>query len=127
MPRSTAHLARTRTPQPRPAPAPLALHLQTLLHTVRAIGHAEDELCSLLHEVERTGALSPEGTDELRTLLSKMPFGEYTEDMEAVRSSLNIAAPARKITARKPAPKKKPARKAAKPAAAKSKARKVRS
>ncbi len=119
MPRPTAH---TRTAKPSPA-GQITLHLHTLLHTVRSIALVEDELCTLLHEVERDGALTSEASTELHALLNKMPTHEYTEDLEAVRSSLSIPAPTRK-----PAAKKKSSRKPAKSkAAAKPKARKAKS
>jgi hypothetical protein len=119
MPRSTAH---TRTAKPKPA-SPITLRLHTLLHTVRSIAQVEDELCTLLHEAERTGSLTPEAFAELQTLLGKLPTHEYTEDLEAVRSSLSIPAPARR-----PAAKKRSSRKPAKTkATAKPKARKAKS
>ncbi len=98
MPRSKAD---TRTAKPNPANQ-IMLRLHTLLHTVRSIAQVEDELCTLLHEVERTGALTPESSDELHKLLNKLPTHEYTDDLEAVRSSLSMPVPVRKPAAKKP-------------------------
>lgn len=119
MPRTTAH---PRSAKPAEPAAQLTLRLHTLLHTVRAIAQVEDELCTLLHEVERTGTLTPEANAELHALLNKLPTHEYTDDLEAVRSSLSAPA-------RKPAATKKRARKPVKDkaAAAKKKARKAKS
>ncbi len=120
MPRSTAH---TRTAKPSPA-SPITIRLHALLHTVRSIAQAEDELCTLLHDVERTGTLTRDASTELHALLSKLPAHEYIDDLEAVRSSLGAQAHVHKSPT-----KKKPARRPikSKAAAAKPKARKAKS
>jgi hypothetical protein len=121
MPTTTAH---PRSAKPAGPAAQLTLRLHTLLHTVRSIAQVEDELCTLLHEAERTGTLTPEANAELQALLNKLPAHEYTADLEAVRSSLSLPTPARK-----PAAKKKSVRKPikTKAAAARPKARKAKS
>jgi hypothetical protein len=124
MPRPTTH---TRNAKLNPA-AQLTLRLHSLLHTVRSIAQVEDDLCTLLHDVERTGALAPESSAELHILLNKLPAHEYAEDLEAVRSSLGVPAAVRKPAARKK-PSQRSERKSvsAKATAAKPKARKAKS
>jgi hypothetical protein len=98
------------------------LHLHTLLHTVRSISQVEDELCTLLHEVERTGVLSPTAEAELHALLNRLPSHEYGEDLEAVRSLLSTPEPTRL-----PAPEKKRVGSSSKVAAAKPKGKRAKS
>ena len=66
--------------------------LHALLHTVRAIGQYEDQLCTLLHEIERTGAADPKLHRELLGLLEEMPTVAYQADLNAVRGELGGAA-----------------------------------
>ncbi len=81
---------KTSKPADTPQPISLAHRLHALLHTVRAIAHAEDELCTLLHAAEHAADVSR----ELRHLLAAMPAHDYVVDLEAVRTSLSRKNPA---------------------------------
>ena len=63
--------------------------LHALLGTIRSIERHEDQLCTLLHEVESTGKVEPAVSRELTELLDGMPSSEYLEEMNAVRSELD--------------------------------------
>ena len=101
--------------------------LHVLLHTVRAIAHAEDELCTLLHAAEHADVPAPELLEELQALLANLPANEYLDDLEAVRSALNFPPShrraAKKLSSKAKAGKSKAATaRAGKSKAAKSKA-----
>jgi len=65
-----------------------AYRINALLHTMRCIAQHEDRLCGLLHEIQRTSVLTPEMTEELRTLLEELPADEYTHDLNQVQEAL---------------------------------------
>ncbi len=117
----------TRTAKSLPPRSSVTLphRLHALLHTVRTIAHFEDELCTLLHAAEHAETLSPELSKELTTVLGNMPKDDYLDELEAVRSSIDMPARRRPRTAKKVSSKaktaaRKPAR--AKPATPRSKA-----
>lgn len=99
---------------PTPSPtAELTYRLNTLLHTMRAIARHEDQLCTLMHEVQNSGIVDPGLDEELRDLLEQMPSHEYQDDVEAVRTTLTPAL----VTTTRPKPKrpaKSPAKRSAK-------------
>ena len=66
----------------------LYYRVHSLLHTVRLIGQHEDQLCSLLHEVETAGKGTPVINQELRTLLDEIPSIEYQQELNALHESL---------------------------------------
>lgn len=118
MPTKPAKAAAPRTPA---APA-LAHRLHALLHTVRHIAHAEDELCTLLHAAEQMDApLSPELTKELKSLLSRMPGSEYLDDLAAVRDALPMAVPQPRAAKKLSSKARKPIRAEVKPKVRKAK------
>jgi hypothetical protein len=101
--------------QPTPTATPvitLAHHLHALLHTVRAIAHVEDELCTLLHAVEHKTDVSR----ELRQLLAHLPAQDYVVEIEAIQSSLAEAKAPSKAPAKRASIVKKRAKAAKKTA-----------
>ncbi len=75
----------------------LSHRIHALLHTVRVIGHAEDELCTLLHEAEHGEAAGPAFTRELKALLGRLPAVEYLHDLEALEAVvMPVKVPGRK-------------------------------
>ena len=84
----------------RPSPAArapqgtLANRIHALLHTVRLIGHAEDELCTLLHAAEQTGPTSAALVAELDELLGKLPAQTLLDDLAHLRYTIEAAQPA---------------------------------
>jgi hypothetical protein len=80
---------------PRPAKTPattLAHRIHALLHTVRHIAHFEDELCTLLHAAEHSGASVAK---DLHSLLTRIPSDEYLHDLEALSLLLSVPTPRR--------------------------------
>ena len=68
-------------------------HIDSLLRVMRAIEQQEEHLCTILHEIRRSGVVSAEIRIELRDLLAEMPVFEYQEDLIAVREALDLAPP----------------------------------
>lgn len=91
-------------------------HLHDLLHTVRSISQHEDDLCCLLHELDHPGALPPEVSLDLQSLLTQMAAANYEADLSAVWRSLSIMPPQRSVktksTRAKARKKPRPLRKA---------------
>ena len=76
---------------------PVAYRLHALLHTMHSIEHREDQLCTLLTEIERAGVLAPAVRRELTMLLEELPSQAFLADLEAARQALAAAAaPTRK-------------------------------
>ena len=95
--------ARTICP---PSPPALGYRLHALLGTVRSIAGYEDHLCTLLHEVQTHGTVSPELTRDLVVLLDEIPApGLYLEEIEAIRRVMPEPVPASR-PANKRLPKK---------------------
>ena len=65
--------------------------LHTLLHTMRAIERHEEQLCSLMTEIQNAGVVTLEQDEEIRDLLEQMPCHEYGDDVEGVRVALTPA------------------------------------
>ncbi len=94
--------------------ATLAHRIHALLHTVRVIGHFEDELCTLLHEAEHGGARSAGLQRELTALTARLPAEVYLADVAALQAVL----PRLKRSSTSASPLKKKRAAAAGPAAA---------
>ena len=102
-------MARPSDRSSRIPPISLSHRIHTLLHTVRNIAHFEDELCTLLHESERSNPLAKPASDELLDLLLRMPGDEYLSDIEALREALNQKPqPRAKAAAKRATRKAKP-------------------
>jgi len=78
---------RGRAEERHPHP-PVAYRLHALLHTIHSIEHHEDELCTLLTEIEREGTVGPEVGRELLALLEGLPLRAFVADLEAARRAL---------------------------------------
>lgn len=68
---------------------PLFYRLHALLETVRTIAQYEDQLCSLAHEAQSAGALTPEATEELHALLLDLPASSYHAELDALHETLH--------------------------------------
>ncbi|MGI4831368.1 MAG: hypothetical protein ACRYFU_24785 [Janthinobacterium lividum] len=77
-------------PNPR---STIFYRLHALLHTIHAIERYEDQLCSLLHEIQTSGAVSEVVSEELRDLLEQIPSSGYQEEINAVREALAPSVP----------------------------------
>ncbi|MBS1814958.1 MAG: hypothetical protein JSS87_08810 [Acidobacteria bacterium] len=71
-----------------PAYSPLYYDLHSLLHTVRHIAAAEDELCSLLEEAKASGEMDKATVRDLRRVLERLPVREFVSEVESVRGML---------------------------------------
>lgn len=67
---------------------PVFYKVNALLHTIRCIEQHEDQLCTILHEIQTSGRVSEEISGELQALLEEMPSSEYQGDLEALRAAL---------------------------------------
>lgn len=119
---------------PPPPQTNLSHSLHTLLHTVRAIAHFEDELCTLLYAAEHANKLPPQLAKELQALLARIPAEEYVQDLEAVRAAIEMPrrpSAAKKLSSKPKSVARKTFRTKAAPArskaVAKPKARKAKS
>lgn len=69
-------------------PMRVAHRIESLLHTMRAIEHHEEQLCVLMTEIKNTGELSEALREELHGLLEELPADAYRLDLEAVSTAL---------------------------------------
>lgn len=85
---------------PRPQ-SPVFYRLHALLHTIHAIEQYEDQLCSLMHEIQTSGTVSDVVSEELRELLEQIPSSGYQDEVNAVRQALppTVALPKKKRAA----------------------------
>ena len=82
---------RTRKADPvAPRQPAIFYRVNSLLHTVHAIGQYEDHLCSLLHEIKTAGPLHDATREELNLLLDEIPSVEYEHDLHALRDALEV-------------------------------------
>ena len=63
-------------------------HLYSLLHTLRSLDSRQDEICTLLADIRRTGRLSAASRRELTALLHELPLAALTSEADAVLSAL---------------------------------------
>jgi hypothetical protein len=80
---------------------PLYYRVHDLLHTVRAIGQQEDQLCGLLHALQTADSIAPEVDAELRAVLESMPLFAYQQELQAAWQTLGAAPSARRAAARR--------------------------
>lgn len=66
--------------------------LHALLQTLRQFAQHEDQICSLLAEMERTGKVSAQVARELRRLLGDLPLFSLESELESLAESLTPAA-----------------------------------
>ncbi len=77
--------------------------IHALLQTMRAIHQHEDQFCTLMHSIERTGKLSAADSRELHALLDQMPADSFQHDLEAVRDTLRPRPTRKAATSPEPA------------------------
>ena len=75
--------------QPQIQPAQVYTAVHSLLHTMRVIQQHEDQLCTLMHEMHRTGKISTRLRAELDQLLHQIPCAEFSDDLCAIRRALD--------------------------------------
>lgn len=68
-------------------------HLHALLHTFRVIQQQEDEFCTLMHSVERSGKLHAADSRELERLLTQVPAESLLHELDALRAALQLSQP----------------------------------
>ncbi len=71
---------------------PVFYRVNSLLHTVRHIARYEDQVCTLLHEIQTSGQLNPTTHEELTVLLEEIPSAEYFDDLQALEQALRSPA-----------------------------------
>ena len=75
---------------PRPG-LPIAYqHLYALLHTLRSLAAHQDQVCTLLADIQRTGKLNATARRELNALLHELPTASLNAEVEAVFSALEL-------------------------------------
>ena len=65
--------------------------VHALLHTLRTINGYEDQLCTLLEEIKRSGEVSETVHRELEQILEDIPSHEYVDDLKTLRNDLASA------------------------------------
>ena len=75
---------------PRMPSAYYSLH--ALLQTLRQFAAHEDDICTLLTEMEQTGKVSPKVSRELQKLLSDLPMFSLESELETLADSLTPMA-----------------------------------
>lgn len=68
--------------------------LHSLLETLRRLQICEEKLCSLFHEVQTSGRVSPALSRDLLSLLEEMPTVQYRQDVAAIEKTLATSGPA---------------------------------
>ena len=71
---------------------PAYYHLHALLQTVRQLGTHEDEICSLLSELQHKNKPSAALRRELDSLLAELPLHRLTAEVERLEQSVHQAA-----------------------------------
>ena len=69
---------------------PVYHHLYALLHTLRALGSHQDQICTLLAEMQRTGKAGAGVRRDLKALLSDLPMESLETELHAVWSALDV-------------------------------------
>lgn len=72
---------------------PVFYRINSLLRVMRVIEQHEEQLCTLMHDIKSSGAVSVGVAAELRTILEEMPSSEYREDLQAVKEALDAVSP----------------------------------
>ena len=75
----------------RPGMPPVYNHLYALLHTLRALEHHQDHICTLLAEMQRTGKANAALRRELTMLLHELPAASLDSEVRAVWSALEMS------------------------------------
>lgn len=66
--------------------------LHALLQTLRQLAAHEDQICTLLTEMERTGKMSGKLSREIHQLLGELPIFSLESELESLADSLAPAA-----------------------------------
>lgn len=77
----------------------VAYRIDVLLHTMRSIERHEEQLCTILHDINLSSGLTTHVTAELHSLLDELPSHVYQADLDAVREALTAANTSSEITA----------------------------
>ena len=80
----------TATPQ-RGLP-PAYYHLHSLLQTVRSLQCHEDDLCALLHNIQRSGRIGANLRRDITELLNNLPAASLEAEIQAAYSAVEEAA-----------------------------------
>ena len=75
----------------QPGLPPVYQHLYSLLHTLRSLESHQDQICTLLADIQRTGKTGPGVQRELKALLHDLPSGGLDAEVRAVWSALEAA------------------------------------
>lgn len=71
---------------------PAYYHLHALLETIRALECHEDELCALIHHIQRSGKLTAALRRDITNLLNNLPAGSLQVEIQAAYSAVDEAA-----------------------------------
>ncbi len=66
--------------------------LHSLLHTLRELEAHEDQICTLLTELQRSGKLTAGLRRDLSALLTSFPAASLEQEVQAISSALSEAA-----------------------------------
>ena len=66
--------------------------LHSLLHTLRQLEQHEDQLCTLLTELQRTGKVTARVRSELSAFLTSFPAASLEQEVRAIFYALDEAA-----------------------------------
>ncbi len=62
--------------------------LHSLLHTLRTLQSHEDQICSLLADIQRTGKVGAATRKDLTAMLHNLPAAAFDQELHAVWSAL---------------------------------------
>ena len=75
-----------------PGLPPVYYQLHALLQSIRALQCHEDEICALLHQIQRTGRLTSGVQREIALLLRALPTTSLEAELQAVYAAVDEAA-----------------------------------
>ncbi len=75
----------------RPGMPQVYYPLHSLLHTLRAFETHQDQICTLLADIQRSGKVNASLRKELSTLLNQLPSATLDAELHAVWSALEAA------------------------------------
>jgi len=71
---------------------PAYYHLHALLHTIRSLQCHEDDLCTLITEIQRSGRIGPRLHREITELLNNLPVASLEAELHGAFSAIDKAA-----------------------------------
>lgn len=72
----------------RPGLPDVYYHLHSLLHTLRSLEGQQDQLCSLLADIQRSGKVGAATRRDLAAVLHKLPSAAFESELHALWSAL---------------------------------------